>query len=139
MRKSPLRGRPKPKEYDLELAELWWTVVLRRDQACAVCGSKQQLQAHHIIDKQFIEDFAREERLTNAERNALLWEEDNGLTLCQRCHTRHTDAFKRVPRRVIPERAYRFARMLGAMAHSPTRGSGWALSRLEKTYPSEVE
>ena len=50
----------------------WRRAIIRRDQFCIVCGSSEALQAHHLI--------------TKGSRPDLRYNEDNGITLCWRCH-----------------------------------------------------
>lgn len=98
---------------------------------CAVCGRKSGCQAHHVLAQQHIKDHVRSLRLAdNAAAvkllRRLLWDPDNGLSLCERCHHRHEYApGGRLPRDLIPARAWAFARRLG----------GWAVARLERDYP----
>lgn len=78
-------------------------------QACAACGSHVNVQAHHIIARAEL----RDRGLLH-----LVWDTRNRLPLCaepapNRCHDRHTCAFKRVPLAILPEAAWEFAREIG--------------------------
>ena len=52
---------------------LWSNLVRLRDTHCLVCGTTENLQAHHAI-------------VTKAHSNATRWDTRNGVTLCYRCH-----------------------------------------------------
>lgn len=133
MRKSRLRAKPKPKNYDPDLALAWWRAVVHRKAACVRCGRRTGLQGHHGVPKAAIEDFCASERLDDAARNRLLWDPRNGVAVCGPCHERHSIAFVRIPRASLPGSVFVFAEELGAMATS--RGKEWAMVRLEKEYP----
>ena len=53
----------------------WRKAVIDRDKKCVVCGSEDDLQAHHI--KSF------------AQFPLLRFEVDNGITMCGKCHRFH--------------------------------------------------
>ena len=55
---------------------LWRTAVFKRDNfTCQCCGSKKDLQAHHIISWKDTYD-----------EPELRYEVSNGITLCRKCH-----------------------------------------------------
>lgn len=82
----------------------------------------RERQAHHVTDQQHIKSYCR----TNGiDPDTLLWVEDNGMCLCRYHHQRHTNWSQRVPRRLILEPAWAFARSLGLE---------W---RLEADYPAD--
>jgi 5-methylcytosine-specific restriction endonuclease McrA len=134
VKRSALRSRPKPKGYDLDAAGHFFAATVHRKAVCAGCGSRRGLEAHHGLPKAAIEDFARSERLSQEERNRLLWDPRNGVALCQRCHERHTTAFSRLSRAKLPKRVWAFALELNAMA--TRQGKEWATVRLEREYPA---
>ena len=49
----------------------WAKQIKERDKCCVICGSKERLNAHHIIPREIKE---------------LRWELCNGITLCPRHH-----------------------------------------------------
>ena len=55
--------------------EKWFEKLLERDKCCVGCGSKKNLQPHHIISCSF-----HDEMYLNP---------DNGVILCQACHDRY--------------------------------------------------
>lgn len=76
----------------------WMDAVKVRDGQCAKCGAKQQLEAHHKIGLAvLIEKIGITSRDDARHHAAVLWDLDNGITLCQPCHydehgrTRHAD------------------------------------------------
>jgi hypothetical protein len=78
-----------------------------------VCGKRWPVEAHHVVSQRFLRDLARERGLYAA---ALLSDPRNRLVLCSgpfSCHARHEAAFRRVPRRLVPESAWEFASDLG--------------------------
>lgn len=61
------------------------------------------LEAHHVVTQQY---------LRASGRHDLLWDPRNGMTVCNRAHSRHTAAVERIPLAKLPPRCYDFA-----MAH----------------------
>lgn len=56
-------------------------VRLRDNNKCVVCGSKENLQAHHLLEKHYYPQFANNT--------------DNGITLCRECHrAAHNGSFQ---------------------------------------------
>lgn len=94
-------------------AHRWWEGVVK-GRTCAVCGSKHNVQGHHILPKQDVKRAGGD-----------VWAKANGLPLCESCHMNHESAAKRVPRRLIPVAAEWFARDLGL---------DW---KLERIYPED--
>lgn len=98
---------------------------------CARCGNKRGNQAHHVLAQQHIKSHVQGLRLADNAAAAkllrrLLWDPDNGLSLCERCHHRHEyTPGGRLPREMVPAAAWAFARRLGS----------WAVARLERDYP----
>lgn len=123
------RSRPR-KEYDLAAAKAWFDATCRRPARCVVCQTARGLQAHHVIDKSWLERVAKTLRLSGEDRNALLWDTRNGMSLCPRDHERHTNAYRRIPRYLIPAKAWEFAREVDRML-----GTEAATLRLEQQYP----
>lgn len=56
-----------------QLEELWKEYCLERDKYCQYCGSKDNLQIHHIISRK---------------NNSIKYDVENGITLCKRCHSK---------------------------------------------------
>ena len=50
---------------------LWKLAILKRDKKCQRCGSRDCLQAHHIISRRHSKTF---------------FDLDNGILLCRKCH-----------------------------------------------------
>lgn len=74
--------------------------------ACTVCGKVGWLENHHVVQEQHIPEERPELRydLRNAMRVGV-------ETTCL-CHTRHSNAFQRIPIRLISKLAWEFAREL---------------------------
>jgi hypothetical protein len=80
---------------------IWFLDVLKRDKkTCQECGSKKELEAHHIkefseIFKEFLQIYSqfspiedKETLLRLALNYAPFWDITNGKTLCYSCHTK---------------------------------------------------
>ena len=52
--------------------QLWSRAVLNRDKKCMGCGTKKNLEAHHILPK--------------AIYPKKVYDIENGITLCKKCH-----------------------------------------------------
>jgi hypothetical protein len=64
----------------------WMDRVKERDSRCIKCGSKDNLESHHLIS---LAEIVRRERITTVEqarRCAALWDISNGITFCIYCH-----------------------------------------------------
>ena len=57
----------------------WAEQVINRDSKCVLCGSKQNLEAHHIFKVHEFDD-------------AYL-DLNNGITLCRKCHRKFHDTY----------------------------------------------
>lgn len=68
----PAKGRLK------EMADQLWSLAIRADwdDKCAVCGSRQSLNAHHLIPRQ---------------HEATRYDLRNGISLCAHCHQYSAD------------------------------------------------
>ena len=83
----------------------WRKKVKKRDKhTCTVCGSKEHVEAHHIIPfhmllGQLLDECGMSELKINgwdegdldyivdkAKENSALWDLENGITLCFECH-----------------------------------------------------
>jgi 5-methylcytosine-specific restriction endonuclease McrA len=65
----------------------WMDAVKARDGQCARCGETQKLEAHHKIGlAELIERIGITSRDDARHHAAVLWDLDNGITLCQTCH-----------------------------------------------------
>lgn len=53
----------------------WRWRVIKHQPWCAVCGSKEDLEAHHIIPVSHV-----------TKSRELILTDTNGITLCKRCH-----------------------------------------------------
>lgn len=72
-------------------------------------------EGHHVLAQRHL----KREGL-----HGLLWDSDNGITLCAYHHHRHEKAIQRVPFRLLPGKAVLFATELGLLHH------------LEREYPT---
>lgn len=52
---------------------LWSKIIRTKFPKCIMCGSKENLQAHHCI-------------VTKGRSSATRWDLNNGVTLCYKCH-----------------------------------------------------
>lgn len=92
-----------------------------RHRVCPVCGvvpsETNPFEAHHVTTKEAIKKYVASLGLDAreaAERLArLLWDFRNGLPCCQRCHTKHTMAKKRIPVSLVTRKHRQFAREIG--------------------------
>jgi len=64
----------------------WMDAVKERDKLCLKCGSVENLESHH---KKSIQEIIEEFNIRNrqdARECSILWDINNGGTLCQKCH-----------------------------------------------------
>lgn len=132
MRRSPLRARPKPKGTDRALAAAWVKAVVPRGARCLLCGTRDRLQGHHVIAQQAIRGCARELNLTAQSTQEFLWDARNGVAVCDVCHSRHTGAYRRIPRYLLPASVYAFVEDLDALYVNRRP----VLARLRREYPA---
>lgn len=103
--------------YDLDKAAAWHRVIVgvpkKKKNPCVQCGSRINIEGHHVVAKQEIKRVARSARWEFDREQDALWDVRNGMPLCSRCHQQHETAFRRVPRRLVPAAAVEFARELG--------------------------
>lgn len=65
----------------------WMDAVKDRDGCCQECGSTEDLEAHHRTPLAELIDSLGIENRDDARANAhILWDLDNGKTLCRPCH-----------------------------------------------------
>jgi len=66
-KKVPAKGRLR------DMADRLWSLAVKYDwaQKCAVCGRRENLNAHHLVPR---------------EHNATRYERTNGICLCAHCH-----------------------------------------------------
>ena len=60
----------------------WMKKVIERDKKCQICGSKENLEAHHIFPKSLFPQFR--------------FNVDKGITLCHECHKKTETYGKRL-------------------------------------------
>ena len=77
---------------------------LAYERPCAICGSSDQREVHHLIPKRLLKSEGYVDRL---------WDRANAMVLCRICHARHENAFARIPAGRIPHEGWRFAQDLG--------------------------
>ena len=64
----------------------WQIAIKKRDKKCMFCGSKKDLEAHHINSvSDMIEKYNIKTRDDAISCNEF-WKLDNGITLCRKCH-----------------------------------------------------
>lgn len=90
------KGNPNYKNAGLDLEtrlkgltdnKKWKKAVKERDNyRCQKCGSRESLEAHHIIKMKDIIESENIETIEDAKNCALLWSIDNGKTYCTKCH-----------------------------------------------------
>lgn len=67
--------------------KLWRSEIYQRDRwACQTCGGKRDIEMHHIINFAGIIEKYKIRSLEEAEKCNLLWDLNNGVTLCKDCH-----------------------------------------------------
>lgn len=65
----------------------WMDAVKERDGECVRCGSTDVLESHHVEPlAEIIERLGITSRKDARAHAAEVWDIDNGITLCQRCH-----------------------------------------------------
>ena len=64
----------------------WMDGVKDRDGKCTRCGSIENLESHHIIDLSVLISKYQIKNREDARNTPGLWDLENGITLCQRCH-----------------------------------------------------
>ena len=65
----------------------WMDAIKARDGQCTRCGSERDLESHHKIGlAALIERLGITSRDDARQHAAELWNLNNGITLCQRCH-----------------------------------------------------
>lgn len=125
-----MKTRWRSRGTDKALAAAWHAAVVHRGARCLLCGGRRHLQGHHVIAQQAIRSHAKTLRLSAGETQALLWDVRNGVALCERCHERHTTAYCRVPRYLLPALVYAFVQALDEQT-----GHQAMLERLRREYP----
>jgi hypothetical protein len=121
LRRSQIRTRRPKRSTELtkreaQLQELF-TLAARQQGKCQNCGyAGVFLEAHHAIPKSLL----RRLLLKKGDPVTLevLWDPDNALLLCaepapNRCHGRHTLAFRRIRRAALRPENWAFARRHG--------------------------
>lgn len=111
MKRSRLKQKPRKSKDDPVLMAAFWRAVAYRKK-CVVCGSKKDVHAHHVVEKQYLAHLFP--RGANGKTLAELRADPrNGIALCAGCHERHTNASRRVPIDKLPAAAFEFAAELG--------------------------
>lgn len=96
----------KKQPFDSAAAAAWKIDVMASSRGCIVCGSREWLQAHHVIKQQILR--ARANDLV-VPQSQLLWDKRIGVVICEECHDGHTLAYRRIPRYCLPLAAFQFA------------------------------
>ena len=64
----------------------WMDGVKERDKACVRCGSTENLESHHVVPLVELLEKYRIKNRDDARKCAQLWDSNNGITLCRKCH-----------------------------------------------------
>ena len=64
----------------------WQRAVKKRDGKCIHCGSKKELEAHHVIPLAMLLQKYNISNRDEARNCCDLWDIGNGITLCRKCH-----------------------------------------------------
>ena len=64
----------------------WMDGVKERDKACVSCGSTENLESHHVVPLVELLEKYRIKNRDDARKCAQLWDSNNGITLCRKCH-----------------------------------------------------
>ena len=60
------------KKLEAKADKCWSEAIRARDKKCIICGRRENLQAHHAINRRG--------------KKATRWDLRNGITLCVKCH-----------------------------------------------------
>ena len=66
----------------------WADGIRARDEKCVRCGNKENLESHHLLGMAEIIEQHSIKTTDDARQCSVLWDLDNGITLCQTCHYR---------------------------------------------------
>lgn len=89
--------------------------VLKRDglsRPCVVGCGRVAVEAHHIVYKRTLSNFLDLYDIEEYPLERQVTDPRNGLPLCRHCHDNHHNASQPIPRELIPEVAWDFAREL---------------------------
>ena len=91
-----------------------WKREVTRGRRCIVCNRGGKLDPHHVLPARRILDWARERRLAldDPQVIGLLFDPDNGVPVCREDHEAHENGSRRIPFRLLPLAALRFAERL---------------------------
>jgi len=64
----------------------WMNAVKARDGKCLVCGSTEKLESHHIVPLAVLVGVHGITNREQARECKELWDLENGMTVCARCH-----------------------------------------------------
>jgi 5-methylcytosine-specific restriction endonuclease McrA len=72
----------------------WTKQVLKRDKCtCKRCGSKTDITVHHICSLQNLLIKNKVNSFKEAKNCEELWDINNGITLCKKCHLKEHDIY----------------------------------------------
>jgi hypothetical protein len=100
---------------DLPLPQQWWLHVVH-GKRCVVCGTKQNLEGHHVIERQVLKRELRGGALIGDRHfslDELIWHPAGGVAVCELCHVRHTRAIRRIRADELPRLSFKFAELIG--------------------------
>ena len=64
----------------------WQRSIKKRDKACIYCNSVLSLESHHLIELRIIIENNQLNNVDDARNCQDLWDINNGITLCKKCH-----------------------------------------------------
>lgn len=64
----------------------WMDAIKSRDKSCRVCGTKEDLESHHIVPLAVLVGVHGITNLDEARECKALWDLKNGMAVCSRCH-----------------------------------------------------
>ncbi|MET0604193.1 MAG: HNH endonuclease [Baekduia sp.] len=99
---------------DRKLAAAWKHAVCGGAR-CAVCGAGGKLDGHHVISQQALRGFFVDLGFDHETAERWRWDPRNGIALCERCHSRHELAVRRVPLYLLPHAVFAFVAELDAL------------------------
>jgi hypothetical protein len=123
-------SRPIAVEAAILIAKAEWVSEVR-NLPCAVCGKRCGVtRGHHVLYQQWLESVAK--TLGIDFELLLQWDKRNRLPVGDRCHKRHHDAIKRIPRSVLVKRCPAVFDMARELGNGLER-------RLDETYPDRAQ
>lgn len=93
-----------------------WRRAVAGGKPCAVCGTRLDVQAHHVVYQQVLRNIAQSAACSP---EPWLWDKRNGLPVCKHCHGSHHGGSRPISRallvKLVPT-VFVFAREVGPIA-----------------------